>query len=95
MDLPANNPPPTIFPSRVGMIPFQIYSPTVISAAPSQIPIGIKVILATTWSKPSEAKLKIGNQMPTSSCTSSKGIIISTGQISATPSLYQLPKCLF
>jgi hypothetical protein len=54
-----------IFPSSVGMIPFQMYSPTVILGAPSQIAIGMKVILATTWSKPSDTKAKVGNQIPT------------------------------
>lgn len=55
-----------MFPIKVGMIPFQMYNPTLISGAPTNMAIGIRVMLATTWSKPSETKPKIGHQIPIS-----------------------------
>lgn len=48
----------------VEYLPFQIYSPTVRLGVCSQIPRGMKNILATTWSNPSDTKAKIGNHMP-------------------------------
>jgi hypothetical protein len=62
--LPQKIPPPMMFPSRVGMIPFQMYIPTVMCGAPTQIPNGMNVILATTWSKPSDTNAKVGHQIP-------------------------------
>jgi hypothetical protein len=45
-------------------MPFQMYRPTLISGAPTQIAIGMNVILATTWSKPRETNANVGHQMP-------------------------------
>lgn len=45
-------------------MPFQMYKPIVICGAPSQIPNGMNVIFATTWSKPRETKANVGNQIP-------------------------------
>jgi hypothetical protein len=53
-----------MFPIRVGIMPFQIYKPTVIPGVRTKIPNGIKVIFATTWSKPRETKAKVGHQIP-------------------------------
>lgn len=53
-----------IFPNKVGMIPFHMYKPIVICGAPSQIPNGMNVMFATTWSKPRETKANVGNQIP-------------------------------
>lgn len=53
-----------IFPNMVGMIPFQMYNGIVMCGAPSQMPNGMNVMFATTWSKPKETKAKVGNQIP-------------------------------
>lgn len=45
-------------------MPFHMYKPIVIFGAPSQIPNGMNVMFATTWSKPRETKAKVGNQIP-------------------------------
>lgn len=55
-----------MFPIKAGMIPFQMYSPMEISGVPTQMAMGINVILATTWSNPKETKPKSGHQIPVS-----------------------------
>jgi len=63
-DIPQKTPPPMIFPIKVGIMPFQMYRLTVICGAPTQMPNGMNVMFATTWSKPSETKAKIGHHIP-------------------------------
>lgn len=54
-----------ILPNKVGMIPFHMYSPTVIWGALSQIASGMNVMLATAWSNPSETNANVGPHIPT------------------------------
>lgn len=63
--IPQKRPPPIMLPNKVGIIPFQMYNSTVICGAPSQIANGMNVILATTWSNPSETNANVGPHIPT------------------------------